>query len=45
MTCWPSAERRKLANRFKDSADPFRIVIVRDMWPVQMSNVEFGMAN
>lgn len=24
--------RRKLANRFKDSADPFRIVIVRDMW-------------
>ena len=25
-------KRRKLANRFKDSADPFRIVIVRDMW-------------
>ena len=24
--------RRKLANRFKDSQDPFRIVIVRDMW-------------
>jgi type I restriction enzyme R subunit len=24
--------RRKLANRFKDSADSFRIVIVRDMW-------------
>jgi type I restriction enzyme R subunit len=24
--------RRKLANRFKDSRDPFRIVIVRDMW-------------
>ena len=24
--------RRKLANRFKDPADPFRIVIVRDMW-------------
>jgi type I restriction enzyme R subunit len=24
--------RRKLANRFKDSKDPFRIVIVRDMW-------------
>jgi type I restriction enzyme R subunit len=23
---------RKLANRFKDSPDPFRIVIVRDMW-------------
>ena len=22
----------KLANRFKDSRDPFRIVIVRDMW-------------
>jgi Type I site-specific restriction-modification system, R (restriction) subunit and related helicases len=25
-------KRRKLANRFKDSRDPFRIVIVRDMW-------------
>ena len=25
-------QRRKLANRFKDSKDPFRIVIVRDMW-------------
>jgi type I restriction enzyme R subunit len=25
-------KRRKLANRFKDSKDPFRIVIVRDMW-------------
>ena len=24
--------RRKLANRFKDSKDPFKIVIVRDMW-------------
>jgi type I restriction enzyme R subunit len=24
--------RRKLANRFKDSKDPFRVVIVRDMW-------------
>lgn len=24
--------RRALANRFKDSKDPFRIVIVRDMW-------------
>ncbi|MDN5752419.1 MAG: type I restriction endonuclease subunit R, partial [Nitrosospira sp.] len=24
--------RRELANRFKDSKDPFRIVIVRDMW-------------
>ncbi len=24
--------REKLANRFKDPADPFRIVIVRDMW-------------
>lgn len=24
--------RRKLANRFKDPKDPFRIVIVRDMW-------------
>jgi len=24
--------RRTLANRFKDSKDPFRIVIVRDMW-------------
>ncbi len=26
------ARRRDLANRFKDSKDPFRIVIVRDMW-------------
>lgn len=26
------AQRRKLANRFKDSKDPFRLVIVRDMW-------------
>ena len=25
-------KRRKLANRFKDARDPFRIVIVRDMW-------------
>jgi type I restriction enzyme R subunit len=25
-------KRRKLALRFKDSKDPFRIVIVRDMW-------------
>ena len=25
-------KRRKLANRFKDNKDPFRIVIVRDMW-------------
>jgi type I site-specific deoxyribonuclease, HsdR family len=25
-------KRRKLAVRFKDSRDPFRIVIVRDMW-------------
>jgi type I restriction enzyme R subunit len=25
-------KRRKLANRFKDSKDPFRIVIVHDMW-------------
>ena len=25
-------KRRALANRFKDPADPFRIVIVRDMW-------------
>jgi type I restriction enzyme R subunit len=25
-------KRRKLANRFKDTKDPFRIVIVRDMW-------------
>lgn len=25
-------KRRELANRFKDSKDPFRIVIVRDMW-------------
>ena len=24
--------RRQLANRFKDAADPFKIVIVRDMW-------------
>ena len=24
--------RRQLANRFKDAADPFQIVIVRDMW-------------
>ena len=24
--------RRRLANRFKDPRDPFRIVIVRDMW-------------
>lgn len=26
------ARRRTLATRFKDSQDPFRIVIVRDMW-------------
>lgn len=25
-------KRRKLATRFKDAKDPFRIVIVRDMW-------------
>ena len=25
-------KRRKLATRFKDARDPFRIVIVRDMW-------------
>jgi type I restriction enzyme R subunit len=25
-------KRRKLADRFKDSKDPFQIVIVRDMW-------------
>jgi type I restriction enzyme R subunit len=25
-------KRRKMANRFKDSKDPFSIVIVRDMW-------------
>ena len=25
-------KRRKLANRFKDAKDPFRLVIVRDMW-------------
>ena len=25
-------KRRAMANRFKDSKDPFRIVIVRDMW-------------
>ncbi len=25
-------KRRTMANRFKDSKDPFRIVIVRDMW-------------
>jgi hypothetical protein len=25
-------KRRHLANRFKDAKDPFRIVIVRDMW-------------
>jgi type I restriction enzyme R subunit len=25
-------KRRRLANRFKDARDPFRIVIVRDMW-------------
>jgi type I restriction enzyme R subunit len=25
-------KRRTLANRFKDAKDPFRIVIVRDMW-------------
>ncbi|QYY36871.1 type I restriction endonuclease subunit R [Ruficoccus sp. ZRK36] len=25
-------KRRKLATRFKDTKDPFRIVIVRDMW-------------
>jgi type I restriction enzyme R subunit len=25
-------QRRELAKRFKDSKDPFRIVIVRDMW-------------
>ncbi|HRQ88385.1 MAG TPA: HsdR family type I site-specific deoxyribonuclease [Bacteroidia bacterium] len=25
-------QRRELANRFKDAKDPFKIVIVRDMW-------------
>lgn len=25
-------KRRQMANRFKDAKDPFRIVIVRDMW-------------
>ena len=25
-------KRRKLANRFKDAKDPFRIVIARGMW-------------
>ena len=25
-------KRRKLANRFKDAKDPFKIMIVRDMW-------------
>jgi type I restriction enzyme R subunit len=25
-------QRRQLANRFKDAKDPFKIVIVRDMW-------------
>ncbi len=25
-------KRRKLVNRFKDAKDPFRIVIVRDIW-------------
>ncbi len=25
-------KRRKPANRFRDAKDPFRIVIVRDMW-------------
>jgi len=24
--------REELANRFRDAADPFKIVIVRDMW-------------
>ena len=28
----PKTQRRVLAKRFKDSKDPFRIVIVRDMW-------------
>ena len=28
----PKTQRRALAKRFKDSKDPFRIVIVRDMW-------------
>src|SRR5882672_12962488 len=26
------SRREKLANRFRDPKDPFRIVIVRDMW-------------
>ena len=38
-------KRRALANRFKDAKDPFRIVIVRDMWPGQMTNEEFRMSN
>ena len=25
-------QRRELANRFKNPADPFKLVIVRDMW-------------
>ena len=35
-------QRRKLANRFKDAKDPFKIVIVRDMWPGQMANDEWS---
>ena len=26
------SRRGALANRFRDAADPFRVVIVRDMW-------------
>jgi hypothetical protein len=37
--------RRDLANQFKDAKNPFKIVIVRDMWPAQMMNAEFGMTN
>lgn len=29
-------QRRDLANQFKDAKNPFKIVIVRDMWPGQM---------
>ena len=31
-------QRRDLANQFKDAKNPFKIVIVRDMWPGQMTN-------
>ncbi len=32
MTCWRNVERRLPANQFKDAKNPFKIVIVRDMW-------------